>query len=70
MNKSSQLCKDNHLYRIARHLIINSSYTDNLGLYDGKIGIIIFFAHLARYTQKQIYDDFTGKLLNEKRRYF
>lgn len=54
-----------YLFRIARHLIVNSSYTDNLGLFDGKMGILIFFAHFARYTQKKIYDDFAGKLLDE-----
>ena len=54
-----------YLPRIARHLIINSSYTDKLGLYDGKMGILIFFTHLARYSQKKIYDDFAGKLLDE-----
>lgn len=57
--------QDNYLFRIARHLIINSSYTDNLGLYNGKIGIIIFFAHFARYTQRKIYDNFAEKLLEE-----
>lgn len=57
--------KNNYLQRIARHLIINSSYTDKLGLYDGKMGILIFFAHFARYTQKKVYDDFVGKLLDE-----
>lgn len=59
------LNNNGYLSRIARHLIINSSYTDNLGLYNGKMGILIFFAHFARYTQKKIYDDFAGKLLDE-----
>lgn len=57
--------KDDYPLRVAHHLIINSSYTDNLGLYDGKMGILIFFAHFARYTQKKIYDNFAGKLLDE-----
>ena len=62
---STILDKSQYLLRIARHLIVNSSYTDNLGLFDGKIGIVIFFAHLARYSRKKIYDDFAGKLLDE-----
>lgn len=56
---------NDYIFCIARHLITNSSYIDNLGLYDGKMGIVIFFAHFARYTQKKIYDDFAGKLLDE-----
>lgn len=62
---STILDKDQYLLRIARHLIINSCYTDNLGLFNGKIGIVIFFAHFARYSRKKIYDDFAGKLLDE-----
>lgn len=63
MNSTSN--NNEYLYRIARHLIVNSSYTDKLGLYDGKMGIVIFFAHFARYIQKKIYDDYAGKLLDE-----
>lgn len=38
---------------------------DDLGLYNGKAGIVIFFAHFARHTKQTIYDDFAGKLLDE-----
>lgn len=63
MNSTSN--NNEYLYRIARHLIVNSSYTDKLGLYDGKMGIVIFFAHFAQYIQKKIYNDYAGKLLDE-----
>ena len=53
------------LSRIAGHLIINTSFIKDLGLYNGKMGIILFFAHYAQYTQKDIYHDFAGKLLEE-----
>lgn len=53
------------LKRIANHLIINSSFIDNLGLYNGKMGIILFFAHYARFVNNSIFEDFMGKLLDE-----
>jgi hypothetical protein len=56
---------ENYLSRIAKHLIINSSFMDNIGLYNGKMGIVLFFAHLANYTRKDIYNDFASKLLDE-----
>ncbi|MDD4404155.1 MAG: hypothetical protein PHO36_05170 [Parabacteroides sp.] len=53
------------LKRIANHLIINASYLNNLGLYHGKMGIVLFFVHYARYTGDLLYDDFARKLINE-----
>ena len=38
------------LAKIADHLIINSSFLDNLGLLHGKMGIVIFFYHYSQYT--------------------
>ena len=53
------------LQRIANHLIINSSFLDNLGLFHGKMGIVIFFYHYSRYTNNPIYEEFAGELLDE-----
>lgn len=53
------------LERIANHLVINSSFLDNLGLFHGKMGIAIFFYHYSRYTNNPIYEDFAGELLDE-----
>lgn len=53
------------LERIANHLIIKSSFLDNLGLFHGKMGIVIFFYHYSRYTSNPIYDEFAGELLDE-----
>lgn len=55
----------NLLQRIARHLMINASFLNNLGLYHGKMGIVLFFAHYARYTGESLYDEFAGELLDE-----
>ncbi|MDR2773648.1 MAG: hypothetical protein LBC19_02690 [Tannerella sp.] len=38
------------LPRIANHLMINASFLSDLGLYHGKMGIVLFFAHYSRYT--------------------
>lgn len=58
--------KDNELLqKIANHLIINSSFLDNLGLFHGKMGIVIFFYHYARYTNNPLYEEFAGELLDE-----
>lgn len=56
---------DSYVNRIAKHLIVNSSFMDNLGLFNGKMGIVIFFYHFAKYSQKAIYYDFANKLLDE-----
>ena len=53
------------LDRIANHLIMNSSFEKDLGLYHGKMGIVIFFAHYAKYTKKEIYNDFASRFLEE-----
>ena len=57
--------EEHRLMQIARHLILNSSYLDNLGLFHGKIGIVLFFAHYAKYSANSLYDDFAGELLKE-----
>jgi hypothetical protein len=53
------------LERLARHLIINSSFIPDIGLYHGKMGIVLFFAHYARFTGSPLYDEFAGELLDE-----
>jgi hypothetical protein len=56
---------DELLLRIARHLIMNASFLSNLGLYHGKMGIVLFFSHYARSTGNELYNDFAGELLDE-----
>lgn len=57
--------KNELLQCIANHLIINVGFLDNLGLYHGKTGIILFFVHYARFTGNPIYDEIAGELLDE-----
>ncbi len=70
MNESKQslLLKnkvDSRLQRIANVLLLNASFIDNLGLINGKMGIIIFFYHYARYTGSKIFEDYAGELIDE-----
>ena len=53
------------LERIARHLIMHGSFVTDLGLYHGKMGIVLFFAHYAHYSGNSLYDTFAGELLDE-----
>lgn len=53
------------LHRIANHLIMNASFLDDLGLYHGKMGIVLFFAHYAKYTSHVVYDEFANELFYE-----
>ena len=57
--------KNELLPRIARHLMIHASFLPDLGLFHGKMGIVLFFVHYARFTENPLYDDFAGVLLDE-----
>ncbi len=58
-----QLRKQLLLQRIVNHLTINGDL-DDLGLFHGKIGIVIFFFHYARYANNPIYEEFAEGLLD------
>ncbi|MDR1197468.1 MAG: hypothetical protein LBK94_00440 [Prevotellaceae bacterium] len=53
------------LIRITRYLMLYASSISNPGLLNGKMGIVLFFYELGRYTRKKIYDNFAGELLDE-----
>ena len=59
--------KEGHLVnqQFINFMLLNSSFIDNLGLMHGKMGISIFFFHLARQTKNQIYEDYAGELIDE-----
>jgi lantibiotic modifying enzyme len=57
--------KDNLIERIAKHLIINASFMSDLGLYHGKMGIVLFFAHYTRYTENTLYQYYFYNLIDE-----
>lgn len=53
------------LQRIARYLMLHTSFTDNIGLLDGKMGVVLFFMNYSRYTNCKRYEKFAGELLDE-----
>lgn len=57
--------KEELLLRIARHLIIHASFMKEAGLYHGKMGVVLFFAHYGRYTGDSLYEDFASELLTD-----
>ena len=65
MTTSNKKNNNELLQRIANHLVINSIFLDNFGLFYGKMGIVIFFYHYSRYTNNPIYEEFAGELLDE-----
>lgn len=56
---------DEILLRIGRLLMLHGSFNNNLGLMNGKMGIIIFFYHLSKYTGNKIFGDFAGEMIDE-----
>lgn len=53
------------LSRIVSHLILNASFIENIGLYHGKMGVILFLYKYAKYANKPNIDEFAGELLND-----
>lgn len=53
------------LQRISRYLMLHGSFTNQIGLLDGKMGIVLFFMHYARYTGIKRYETFAGELIDE-----
>lgn len=56
---------DNILRRIANHLLLHTSFIDDVGLYHGKMGVVLFFAHYSRYAKINLYDDFAKEMLED-----
>lgn len=53
------------LRSIAQHLILHTSVLKNIGLLNGKMGIVLFFFHYGKYIEKDLYTDFAGELIDE-----
>lgn len=53
------------LTRIANYLMMNASFQDDLGIYHGKMGCVLFFAHYSRYMGQLCYVEFASELLDE-----
>lgn len=53
------------LTRIANYLMMNASFQDDLGIFQGKMGCVLFFAHYSRYISQERYAEFASELLDE-----
>ncbi len=56
---------NNTLERIARILLLYGSFTKELGLSTGKMGISLFSFLYARSSGNSVYEDFAGDLIDE-----
>ena len=56
---------ENRLRRIANVLMLNAGHIDNPGLFNGKMGISIFFYLYGRYTGNEVFSDYAGELIDE-----
>ena len=53
------------LAQIADMLLINGTLTECPGLVHGKMGIVVFFFHYARYTGNELFADYAMDLFSE-----
>ena len=50
---------------ISNHLTLNAPNMSDIGLFQGKMGVVLFFYLYSRYTQSGYYQDFADILLDE-----
>jgi len=62
MEKNEQLIKS-YLQRISNMLIINGGFLDSPGLYFGEMSLVLFFFQYARFTQNELYTDYSFDLI-------
>lgn len=59
------ISSENSFEQALSYLAINSSFTPNLGLFHGKMGIVLFFSFYAHYSKNDLYDCFAYDLFDE-----
>ena len=47
------------------YLVINSSFVSNIGLFHGKMGLVLYFSFYARYSNDDQYNRIAYDLLDE-----
>lgn len=65
MKDQSQTQKTDLFKEGVVYLTLNSSFLLDISLCHGKMGCVLFFAHYARYSKSELYDEFAGELLDE-----
>ena len=58
INKSAILSK------IVNHLVLVSNSVHDIGLYYGKMGIVLFLYNYSRYVHNDLYERISGELLD------
>ena len=51
--------------QVVYHLMLQSPFTKEIGLFHGKMGITLFFYNYYRYTNNIVYSDYAGDLLDD-----
>ena len=51
--------------RISNALMIHASSIDNLGLLNGKMGLVLYFYYLGRLKNNEVFIRFAGDMLDE-----
>jgi hypothetical protein len=51
--------------QIVHQLMLRASYGKDVGLYHGKMGIILFFMHYYKHTNNPVYEDIADELMHE-----
>jgi len=66
-NRSSEIMSDNipYINRIQNILMLKSNFLSDIGLLNGKTGIVLSYAHLYAYTRNDIYYDYMSELLDD-----
>ena len=54
-----------YLQRISNILLINGGFSGNPGLYTGDMGLVLFFSCYARYTQNDLYSEYSHDLIGK-----
>ena len=57
--------KENKLKQLTDYLLLNSSSLKDIGLFNGKMGVVVFFFHYARWTKEDIYREYAETLLEQ-----
>ena len=51
------------LEHVARKYMLHGSFHPDIGLFNGRMGMVLFYFHYARYTGNSLYEDFAMILL-------
>lgn len=57
--------KDSLMKEIANYLVLNNHLANGVGLINGKLGVVIYLFHYARYTDRTVYAELAELLLDQ-----